>query len=105
MAVATTLLGGLGTYGAAAFAAPPADPRPAPSATVSTAPGVDAMIRHCTDQLPAGERGAAEKEMREMMTHHGAGNSMMGGSAGNSMMGSGESMTGMMVGATDGAGS
>ncbi|MCP3818817.1 hypothetical protein NLX86_12065 [Streptomyces sp. A3M-1-3] len=74
VAVATALLGGLGAYGATAFASSSAtDPRPSPSATASpggTHDGLDRdeMIRHCTDQLPAGERAKARQQMDKMMS-------------------------------------
>ncbi|MFD3928317.1 hypothetical protein [Streptomyces sp. NPDC058614] len=115
VAVATTLLGGLGAYGATAAIASPSDTtsRPTPSATSSTngdSTGTDAMIQHCLKRLPANERAAAEKEMREMMSDHGgtSDHSMMNGHSGESMSGmtgsaSGRSMTGMMGDAEGGS--
>lgn len=93
LAVATALLGGLGTYGAtSAFAATPSPgPQPAPSAPSGGMSNRDAMIRHCSNQLPADERAKAGEQMQRMMTNsgHTDGTSMMGGSMmGSSMMGS-----------------
>jgi hypothetical protein len=92
LAAAATLTGGLGAYGAAsAFAAttaptPPASSsKPTPSASSTSPAGRDAMIRHCTDHLPAGERAKARQQMQRMMS--GDGTMMSGGTAGSSMMG------------------
>jgi hypothetical protein len=92
LAAAATLAGGLGTYGAAsAFAAstasstPVSSPKPTPSASSASPAGRDAMIRHCTDHLPAGERAKARQQMQHMMS--GDNTMMSGGTAGDSMMG------------------
>ncbi|WP_033309262.1 hypothetical protein RFN58_35700 [Streptomyces iakyrus] len=75
LAAATVVFGGLGTYGATAFAAD-SPPSPKPSATQSSesgrhadsADGREAMIRHCTDQLPAEDRAKARQQMEKMMS-------------------------------------
>ncbi|WP_331753188.1 hypothetical protein OG440_39550 (plasmid) [Streptomyces sp. NBC_00637] len=113
LAAAAALLGGLGAFGATtAFASSPStDPKPTPTATTSTpatgdSADTNAMIRHCTKHLPAGERDKAEKQMRDMMADrdHESGDSMMGGTSGSSMMGG--STTDMMSGGhTSGDGS
>ncbi|MFL6056686.1 MAG: hypothetical protein ACJ72W_27875 [Actinoallomurus sp.] len=84
VAVAATIVGGFGAYEAAsAFAettAPatsPSAPTPSPSASST---GHDAMIRHCTEHMPAGERAKARQEMQHMMS----GGSMMGDASGAS---------------------
>ncbi|MDT9692982.1 hypothetical protein Q5762_32610 [Streptomyces sp. P9(2023)] len=104
VAAATALLGGLGAYGAAtAFASPSAtDPQPTPSATASTnsthdGMDRDEMIRHCTDQLPAGERAKARQQMEKMMPAD------MDGMMSGSMTGGG--MDGMMSGSMTGGAS
>ncbi|MCY0955155.1 hypothetical protein [Streptomyces sp. H27-S2] len=78
LAAATVVLGGLGAYGAVtAFADSPAVSAPPATTTLSvTAGDLDAMIRHCTDQLPAGERAEARQQMEQMMS-----GSMMSGSS------------------------
>ncbi|MEU2110809.1 hypothetical protein [Streptomyces sp. NPDC019507] len=76
VAVATTLLGGLGAYGATAALAASAsgEPRPTPPLT-HTQPsgnghgmGMEELIRHCTDHLPADQRDKARQHMEEMMS-------------------------------------
>lgn len=82
LVVAATVLGGASAYGAAtAFAA---TPTPTPTATPTPTPSGghggmdrDAMIRHCTDHLPAGQRDKARQQMEDMMS-----GSMMGGMMG-----------------------
>ncbi|EGX61028.1 MULTISPECIES: hypothetical protein [Streptomyces] len=121
VAAATALLGGLGAYGAATAFAATSDttPEPTPSATSSPSAGgksTEAMIQRCLKDMPANERGAAEKQMRKMTSEHsmmdgGSGmsmNGMMGSGSGTSMngmmgSGSGESMSGMMGGAEGGS--
>ncbi len=74
LAAATVVLGGLGAYGATAFAA--SSPSPEPSSTHSSDSGRgtdsaddrEAMIRHCTDQLPAADRAEARQHMEKMMS-------------------------------------
>ncbi|MEU0042880.1 hypothetical protein [Streptomyces werraensis] len=115
---ATALLGGLGAYGASAAFASSSDttPSPAPSSTSSPntrgddSKDTDAMIRHCTEHLPADQRDKAEKQMREMMSDHDdmSEHSMMGDSSGESMGGmmggsSADAMSGMMGGTGDGS--
>ncbi|MFD8302815.1 hypothetical protein ACFV29_10745 [Streptomyces sp. NPDC059690] len=116
LAVATTLLGGLGAYGAATAFASSSDttPRPAASATVSSkshSKNLDAMIQQCLKHLPANQRAAAEKQMRSMMSDqdstsgHSMMHGMMHGASGTPMSGmmngtSGTSMSGMMNGAS-----
>lgn len=92
LAVATVALAAAGAYGAnTAFAATPTPTptstsaptvTPAPTSTATPSPSReadhpgmdrDAMIKHCTDQLPAKEREAAREHMEDMMS----GNSMM----------------------------
>lgn len=89
LAVAASMAGGLGAYGAAsAFAAttasstPASSPKPTPSASPTSR---DAMIRHCTDHMPAGERAKARQQMQHMMSGDSA--MMSGGTTGSSMMG------------------
>ncbi|MFF4550762.1 hypothetical protein [Streptomyces sp. NPDC001435] len=117
VAAATTLLSGLGAYGAATAFASPSDPTPQPTSSATASPksdGMDrdAMIRHCTKGLPAGERASAERHMREMLSAHGseAEHSQMDDHSGTSMSGMGgmggnstESMTGMMGATEDGS--
>ena len=64
------MLGGLGAYGATAAFATTEPPTPKPSTTQSDSGegGTEAMIRHCTDQLPAGERAKARAQMEKMMS-------------------------------------
>ncbi|MFD7447064.1 hypothetical protein [Streptomyces sp. NPDC059909] len=88
LAVATAVLGGVGTYGAtAALAATSAsEPRPAATYSSDSGPGARAghdreeMIRHCTEHLPASERAKARQHMEEMMSEGMMSGSMMGGS-------------------------
>ncbi|MGW9028077.1 hypothetical protein ACWGQ5_28750 [Streptomyces sp. NPDC055722] len=89
LAVATAVLGGVGAYGATAFAAD-SSPSPTPSSTQSSGSGRradnsggrEAMIRHCTNQLPAADRAKAKQEMEKMMSGGGMmSDSMMGGSS------------------------
>jgi hypothetical protein len=99
LAMAATLVGGLGVYGAgSAFAATTASgPKPTPSASSMSPADRDAMIRHCTDHLPAGERAKAREQMQRMMSgdnrtmsgHNAGHGSMMGGTShsGAGMMG------------------
>lgn len=81
LAISALMLGGIGVYGAGtAFAA---TPTPSPSSTPSQGSGHpdidrDAMIRHCTDQLPADQRAKAREQMEKMMSTM-DGDSMMGG--------------------------
>ena len=100
VAAATTLLAGLGAYGATtAFASSShSSPGSAATATATVSPAADgknadAMIRQCVSHLPAKDRGAVEKQMREMMSGHNS-TSM------NGMMGSASpgSPSGMMRG-------
>lgn len=90
LTVAATILGGASAYGTAtAFAATPTPaptPTATPSATATPTPtpsgshdGMDrdAMIRHCTDHLPADQRDKARQQMEDMMS-----GSMMGGMMG-----------------------
>jgi hypothetical protein len=74
VAAATALLIGSGAFGATTALASPSGAAPAAAltATSSPPPGIregstDAMIRHCTQQLPAAERGKAQQQMRAMM--------------------------------------
>lgn len=97
----TTLLGGLGAFGAVtAFASSP-DTAASATAFAKSDDGknLDAMIQHCVKQLPANQRAAAEKQMRSMMSDHdsASGHSMMHGMMGGA---SGTSMSGMMNGAS-----
>ncbi|GHE39000.1 hypothetical protein ABZ508_14435 [Streptomyces lavendulocolor] len=93
LAAATVVLGGLGAYGATAFAADPS-PSPKPSSTQTAESGRhedsthdrEAMIRHCTDQLPAADREKARQQMERMMSDgmmssSMTGDSMMGGTS------------------------
>ncbi|MHB9857541.1 hypothetical protein [Streptomyces sp. YIM S03343] len=110
VAAAAALLGGLGTYGAtAAFASSSdASPRATASATVSRtsdAKDSNSMIQQCVKHLPAKDRAAAEKQMREMMAHHGnasehSGTGHHSGTSTSGMMGnaSADSMTDMTHG-------
>ena len=89
VAMATALLAGLGGYGAAhAFAAaPPAEPAPV-TPNVDSRTQADssydrrAMVRHCTDLLPAEDRAAARRQMEQMMSEAMVSNSMMAGMGG-----------------------
>ena len=102
LAAASAMLAGLGAFGAtAAYAASSSpSPQPAPSgsptATRTATSSTDAMIRHCTNQLPAGERANAREQMQKMMTtgdntatNPMTNNSMMGGSPGSETSGMG----------------
>ncbi|WP_327582263.1 hypothetical protein OHA25_40895 [Nonomuraea sp. NBC_00507] len=91
LAVAATFLGGASVYGAATASAATPAPAPTPSATSTPTPNGnhdgmdrDAMIRHCTDHLPADQRDKARQQMEDMMS-----GSMMGGMSqhGSGMMG------------------
>ncbi|AEW95101.1 hypothetical protein SCATT_27300 [Streptantibioticus cattleyicolor NRRL 8057 = DSM 46488] len=66
IAAATTLLAGLGTYGATAAFATTSGPGPQVTspASPSAQNGREGVIRHCTDQLPAGERATAPGHRR-----------------------------------------
>ncbi|MFF4756430.1 hypothetical protein ACWD5R_40460 [Streptomyces sp. NPDC002514] len=83
IAAATVVLGGIGAYGATAFAADQS-PSLSPSSIQSSgsvhsggsAADRKAMIRHCTNQLPAADRAKAKQQMEEMMS----GSGMMSGS-------------------------
>lgn len=120
LATATTLLAGLGVYGATASFASSSDtaPRTTASATApttsksktnskSTSNSPDAMIQQCVKYVPAKDRAAAQKQMREMMaghdhaSHHSTTSDHAGTSTGG-MMGnhSADSMTGMMHGSS-----
>lgn len=87
VAAATTLLAGLGAYGATTAFASSSHPSPGSAATATVSPAADgknadAMIRRCASHLPAKDRGAVEKQMREMMSgHHGTSTNGMMGSA------------------------
>jgi hypothetical protein len=76
LAMAASLVAGLGAYGATSAFAATTDPtaKPAPSSG-SPAADRDAMIQHCTQHLPAGDRAKAREQMRRMMS---GGHSMMG---------------------------
>ena len=67
---AATVIGGLGVYGATAAFATTETPAPTPSTTQgdSGEGGTEAMIRHCTDQLPVGERTEARDQMEKIMS-------------------------------------
>ncbi|MEU2164101.1 hypothetical protein [Streptomyces sp. NPDC019208] len=73
VAVATTLLGGLGAYGATAASAS-GEPRPTPPVTHTQPSGnahgmdMEEMIRHCTDHRPADQRDKARQHMEERMS-------------------------------------
>ena len=96
VAAATTLLAGFGTFTAtAAFASPHAAPDRVPT-TITASQADDGndtdtdtgtMIRRCTSHLPAKDRAAAQKQMRQMMSGagHMSGTSMMDGASGTSM--------------------
>ncbi|MET9835435.1 hypothetical protein ABZ078_40550 [Streptomyces sp. NPDC006385] len=87
LAAATVVLGGLGAYGATAFAAD-STPTPKPSSSQSSETGRhtdsdgdrEAMIRHCTDQLPTDDRAEARQQMEKMMSDGMMSDSMTGGS-------------------------
>src|SRR4051812_18747331 len=87
LAIAAIVTAGLG--GASAFAATADSPAsaPAPKPTPSASPtDRDAMIRHCTDHLPAGDRAKARQQMQKMMSGDmmsGRGGSMMGDTPGS----------------------
>ncbi|UQA91145.1 hypothetical protein [Streptomyces halobius] len=104
LAVATAVLGGLGAYGATAAFATTEPPAPKPTTAQSDSgdradseSAKEDMVRHCTDQLPAGERAKARAQMEKMMSADMTSmmpkdmKSMMSGADGmpiNSMMGS-----------------
>ncbi|UQA91072.1 hypothetical protein [Streptomyces halobius] len=97
LAAATAIIGGLGAYGATgAFAATEPAPKPIttqisdPDGRADSGGGKEAMIRHCTDQMPAGDRAAARQQMEKMMSDGMMSKDMKGmmpGGAMGSMMG------------------
>ncbi|MET9834009.1 hypothetical protein ABZ078_33005 [Streptomyces sp. NPDC006385] len=87
VAAATLVLGGIGAYGATAFAADsPSRPKPSSTQSPESGRGADsdgdrkAMIRHCTDQLPKEDRAETRRQMEKMMSDGMESGSMMGGS-------------------------
>jgi hypothetical protein len=78
LAAATAILGGLSVYGATATFASGGAPTPSTSPAISMMAGSGhhvhsnadkaAMIRRCTDQLPANERAKARQQMGTMMS-------------------------------------
>jgi hypothetical protein len=96
VAAATTLLAGLGAYGATTAFAAPSHPssRSAATATATVSPAADGkntdtMIRQCVSHLPAKDRAAVKKQMREMMSGHDSTsmNGMMGSASPSSPSG------------------
>lgn len=69
LAAATAVLGGLGAYGSVTATAATPTTGPKPTTTQSSAGGDrEAMIRHCTDQLPPGDQAKARQQMEQMMS-------------------------------------
>ena len=104
LGLVAAVLGGLGVYGAStAMAAPTEGSGIAVVASderaqnVTGATDMDAMMRHCVEQLPADARDEARRmheQMKQSMSAAGSGSMMNGPMTGGSMMGGGGSMMG-----------